>query len=265
MALEEYKRKRRFEETPEPPPKVEKKSGHRFVVQKHRATRLHYDFRLEMDGVLKSWAVPKGPSLDPADKRLAMQVEDHPVSYFDFEGTIPEGNYGAGSVMVWDVGKWEPLSPEPVKGKFVPGTDAEADAMLKKGDFKIRLHGKRLKGDFALIHMKSRRPGTKGTEWLLIKKQDDAAVSGYDIEQYDSSVLTDRSMAQIGGDEESAQWKSSRPAGRGKLKAAWLAETLAKLDKKTAAAKKTTKDTGKTGKHGKTIARAEEKKTRKTA
>jgi bifunctional non-homologous end joining protein LigD len=237
MALEEYKRKRRFEETPEPPPKLEKKSGHRYVVQKHRATRLHYDFRLEMDGVLKSWAVPKGPSLDPNDKRLAMQVEDHPVSYFDFEGTIPEGNYGAGTVMVWDVGTWEPLSPEPVKRKFVPGTDAEADAMLRKGDFKIRLHGKRMQGDFALIHMKSRRPGTKGTEWLLIKKQDDAAVKGYDIDKYDESALTGRSMAQIAGDEESAQWKSSRPASRGKLKAPWLAETLAKLDKKKATAK----------------------------
>jgi bifunctional non-homologous end joining protein LigD len=232
VSLEEYKRKRRFEETPEPPPKLEEKSGHRFVVQKHRATRLHYDFRLEMEGVLKSWAVPKGPSLDPADKRLAMQVEDHPVSYFDFEGTIPEGNYGGGTVMVWDVGTWEPLSPVPVKGKFVPGTDAEASAMLKKGDFKIRLHGKRLKGDFALIHIKGRRPGSKGTEWLLIKKQDDDAVEGYDIEQYDTSVLSKRTMAQIAGDADSAQWTSSPPATPGKVKASWLAETLAKLDKK---------------------------------
>jgi bifunctional non-homologous end joining protein LigD len=249
MALEEYKRKRRFEETPEPPPKVEKKSGHRFVVQKHRATRLHYDFRLEMDGVLKSWAVPKGPSLDPGDKRLAMQVEDHPVSYFDFEGTIPQGNYGAGTVMVWDVGTWQPLSPQPVNGKFIPGTDAEADAMLKKGDFKIRLHGKRLKGDFALIHMKSRRPGTKGTEWLLIKKQDDAVVKSYDIEQYDASALTGRSMAEIGGDQDSAQWKSGRAATRGKLKAPWLTKTLEKLDKKAKA-----QTTGNTENHKKTRA-----------
>jgi bifunctional non-homologous end joining protein LigD len=233
VSLDEYKRKRRFEETPEPPPKLGKKSQHRFVVQKHRATRLHYDFRLEMEGVLKSWAVPKGPSLYPADKRLAMQVEDHPVSYFDFEGTIPEGNYGAGTVMVWDVGTWEPLSPEPVKGKFVPGTDAEASAMLKKGDFKIRLHGKKLSGDFALIHMRSRRPGTKGTEWLLIKKQDDAVVKGYDIDQYDESVLTGRSMADIAGDQGSAKWTSSRPASRGAVKAPWLADAIAKFDKKT--------------------------------
>jgi bifunctional non-homologous end joining protein LigD len=237
VSLDEYKRKRRFEDTPEPPPKVEKKAGHRFVVQKHRATRLHYDFRLEMEGVLKSWAVPKGPSLDPADKRLAMQVEDHPVSYFDFEGTIPEGNYGAGTVMVWDVGTWEPLSPIPVKGKFVPGTDEEAAEMLRKGDFKFRLKGKRLTGDFVLIHIKARRPGSKGTEWLLIKKQDDDVVPGYDIEKFDSSVLSKRSMKVIAGDEDSAEWKSSRPASRGKVKAEWLADTLNKLDKKKWAAK----------------------------
>ena len=232
MALEEYKRKRRFADTPEPPPKLEKSKGHRFVVQKHRATRLHYDFRLEMDGVLKSWAVPKGPSLDPADKRLAMQVEDHPVSYFDFEGIIPEGNYGAGTVMVWDVGTWEPLSPEPVNGKYVPGTDAEAAAMLKKGDLKFRLHGKKLNGDFALIHMKARRPGSKGTEWLLIKKNDEYAVPGFDIDEYDKSVLSGKTMAQIARDEGAAEWKSSKKASRGGVKAPWLAESLAKLDKK---------------------------------
>src|SRR5271163_4421468 len=235
MALEEYKRKRRFETTPEPPPKVESKAGHRFVVQKHDATRLHYDFRLEMEGVLKSWAVPKGPSLDPADKRLAVQVEDHPVSYFDFEGIIPEGNYGAGTVMVWDVGTWQPLSPVAVQGKYVPGTDAEAATMLAKGDLKFRLNGKRLKGDFALVKIRGRRPGSKGNEWLLIKKHDDHVVEGYDIDAYDESVLSKRSMAEIAGDAGSAEWKS-RPAGRGKLKAAWLADAVAKLDKKKAAA-----------------------------
>ena len=250
MALEEYKRKRRFEETPEPPPKVEKKSGHRFVVQKHRATRLHYDFRLEMDGVLKSWAVPKGPSLDPADKRLAMQVEDHPVSYFDFEGIIPEGNYGAGSVMVWDLGTWTPLSPVAVDGKYNPGIDAEARAMLAKGDLKFRLDGKKLKGDFALVHIKARRSGSKGTEWLLIKKHDEYEVEGYDIDQYDTSVLSKRTMAQIAGDEDSAQWKSSRPASRGRVKATWLADTLAKLDKKKR--KTTTEGTENTGGNNKT-------------
>ena len=238
MALEEYKRKRRFTETPEPPPKVEKKAGHRFVVQRHRATRLHYDFRLEMDGVLKSWAVPKGPSLNPGDKRLAMQVEDHPVSYFDFEGIIPEGNYGAGTVMVWDVGKWEPLSPEPVKGQYLPGTDAEARAMIEKGDLKFRLHGKRLNGDFALVHMKSRRPGSKGTEWLLIKKHDEHAAEDFNIDEYDASVLSGKTMAQIAGDQGAAEWESSRKASRAKVKAPWLEETLAKLEKNKVAKKK---------------------------
>ncbi|MGA7647897.1 MAG: non-homologous end-joining DNA ligase, partial [Terriglobales bacterium] len=231
MSLDEYKRKRRFEETPEPPPKVEKQSRHRFVVQRHAATRLHYDFRLEMEGVLKSWAVPKGPSLDPADKRLAMQVEDHPVSYFDFEGTIPKGNYGGGTVMVWDAGTWEPLSPVPVNGQYVPGTEKEAAAMLAKGDLKFRLKGKRLNGDFALVHIKG-RAGSKGNEWLLIKKKDGFMVAGFDIDAYDTSILTGRTMAQIAGDEGSAEWKSSRPATRGKVKAAWLADAIARADSK---------------------------------
>jgi bifunctional non-homologous end joining protein LigD len=212
---------------------VEKTGGNRFVVQKHDATRLHYDFRLEMEGVLKSWAVPRGPSLDPADKRLAMQVEDHPVSYFDFEGNIPEGNYGAGTVMVWDVGTWQPLSPVQKDGKYVPGTEAEADAMLAKGDLKFRLNGKRLKGDFALIKMKGRRPGSKGNEWLMIKKHDDQVEEGYEIEAIDTSVLSKRTMEEIAGDAGSREWKS-RPAGGGRLKAAWLADAIARVEKKKA-------------------------------
>ncbi len=220
MALEEYKRKRDFKQTPEPPPKLGKGKQRRFVVQKHRATRLHYDFRLEMEGVLKSWAVPKGPSLDPADKRLAMQVEDHPVSYFDFEGTIPAGNYGAGTVMVWDVGTWEPLG--------------DAAATLKKGNLKFRLDGQKLKGEFALVHIKSRRPDSKGTEWLLIKHRDAYVQPGYDIDQYDYSVLTKRSLKEIAGDEGSAEWLSSRKANSrgGSAKNDWLAESIAKADAK---------------------------------
>ena len=243
MSLDEYKRKRRFEATPEPPPEISAETGHRYVIQRHEATRLHYDFRLEMDGVLKSWAVPKGPSLDPDDKRLAMQVEDHPVSYFSFEGIIPEGNYGAGTVMVWDLGQWQPLSPTPVNGKFVPGTDKEAAEMLAKGDLKFRLEGKKLHGDFALVRMKSRRPGTKGNEWLLIKKRDDQVEEGYDAEEYDSSALSDRSMREIASQHD-AEWVS-RPAGpRGKLKAAWLANAVAKLDENKRAASQSAKKQG---------------------
>ncbi len=220
MALEEYKRKRRFEQTPEPPAKVEKASQHRFVVQKHRATRLHYDFRLEMEGVLKSWAVPKGPSLDPADKRLAMQVEDHPVSYLDFEGIIPPGNYGAGTVMVWDIGTWE--------------AEGNASEMLAKGDLKFRLDGKKLQGSFVLARMRSRRPGSKGTEWLLIKHRDENVVPGYNIDDYDYSVLTQRSLDQIASDAGSAEWQSSRAVSR-TTKNAWLADTLAKVRKRKTA------------------------------
>ena len=198
MVLEQYNQKRRFNETPEPQGKLDRGEQHRFVVQKHRASHLHYDFRLEMDGVLKSWAIPKGPSLDPGDKRLAMQVEDHPVSYFHFEGKIPEGNYGAGTVMVWDTGTWQPLGDE--------------HEMLRKGDLKFRLNGKKLKGEFVLAKMRSRRPGSKGTEWLLIKKKDDATKPGFDIDKLDYSVLTDRSLAEIAGDQRSAEWESDRKA-----------------------------------------------------
>src|SRR5262249_38677274 len=145
---------------------------------------------------------------------------------------IPEGNYGAGTVMVWDVGTWEPLSPQAVEGKYLAGSDAEAAAMLQKGDLKFRLHGQRLKGDFALVHIKSRRPGTKGTEWLMIKKHDGNVVEGFDIDGYDTSVLSAKTMAQIGGDEGAAQWQSDKKASRGKVKAAWLADTLARVEKK---------------------------------
>ena len=202
MALEQYNKKRRFNDTPEPQGKMDRGKQHRFVVQKHRASHLHYDFRLEMDGVLKSWAVPKGPSLDPGDKRLAMQVEDHPVSYFHFEGKIPEGNYGAGTVMVWDTGTWEPLGDE--------------HEMLNKGDLKFRLNGEKLKGEFVLAKMRSHRPGSKGTEWLLIKKKDEYARPGFNIDKLDYSVLTKRSLSEIAGDERSDEWQSNRKAGDSK-------------------------------------------------
>lgn len=261
MSLAEYERKRRFDSTPEPPPKLESKSGHRFVVQKHRASHLHYDFRLELDGVLKSWAVPRGPSLDPADKRLAMQVEDHPVSYYDFEGNIPADNYGAGSVMVWDLGDWQALSPVAVDGKYVPTDDAGAHAMLAKGDLKFRLNGKRLKGDFALVKMRGRRPGSKGNEWLLLKKHDAHEVEEYDIDHYDSSVLTKRSMDEIAGDEASAEWRSRPAGGRSKPKAAWLADAIAKHDQKKAADKKAA---AKPATSAKTSAKAKAKKSKPT-
>jgi bifunctional non-homologous end joining protein LigD len=227
MALEEYQRKRRFAETPEPRPRVEKKDRHRFVVQKHRASHLHFDFRLEMEGVLKSWAVPKGPSLDPADKRLAMMVEDHPVSYFDFEGIIPQGNYGAGTVQVWDVGTWEPLG--------------DPHQMLAKGDLKFRLQGKKLKGEFVLAHMRSRRPGSKGTEWLLIKKRDEGVQEGFDAnsKKMDWSVLTKRSLEQIAQDEGSAEWESNRKAEP--RKSDWLSKSVAVADKRRT---KTAEDAG---------------------
>src|SRR5262249_6069662 len=184
MPLEEYARKRRFENTPEPPPSKQesKKAANYFCVQRHDATRLHYDFRLEIDGVLKSWAVPKGPTLDPGAKHFAAHVEDHPVDYGDFEGTIPAGNYGAGSVLLWDRGSFELLGGVPAKDQ------------LGRGDLKFRLHGEKLKGDFALVRMKVRG---KGNEWLIIKKRDEFADPGWDVEGHAYSVLSGRTQEEI--------------------------------------------------------------------
>ncbi|MGE5114669.1 MAG: non-homologous end-joining DNA ligase [Acidobacteriaceae bacterium] len=258
MALEEYRRKRDFQATPEPPPKLDPRKGFRFVVQKHRASHLHYDFRLEMAGVLKSWAVPKGPSLDPADKRLAMMVEDHPVSYFDFEGTIPEGNYGAGTVEVWDAGTWSPLMPP---GKHSRADmEKAADALLNKGDFKFSLKGRKLNGEFVLVKTRSRRPGSKGNEWLLIKHRDEHVEEAYDIDAHDGSVLTGRTLDEIAGDEGSREWTSSRPAATGKDKKAWLAKSIAIHDRK-----KNAKDAKEREVNGKTAKGKTAKPTQRTA
>src|SRR5437868_1567116 len=173
MTLDEYRRKRSFKKTPEPAPEapLEQKRAEAqtasFFIQRHHARRLHYDLRLEAGGVLKSWAVPKGPTLDPGEKRLAVLVEDHPIDYGSFEGTIPEGNYGAGSVTVWDRGTYELLGEE------------SFEQQMERGDLKFTLHGHKLMGAFALARMKNRG---KGNEWLLIKKKDFAAQPGWNAE-----------------------------------------------------------------------------------
>lgn len=175
MALKDYQEKRKFDETSEPKGKTKKsKDKLVFVIQRHAASRLHYDFRLEMEGVLKSWAVPKGPSLDPKDKRLAMMVEDHPYDYKDFEGNIPEGNYGAGQVEVWDSGIYEPLEENTKLSD-----EKELLKELHAGSLKFILHGKKLKGEFALVKMKN----TEDNAWLLIKHKDEFAESPYDAEE----------------------------------------------------------------------------------
>lgn len=171
MSLSLYNKKRNFNETAEPEGKVKKSvSQLAFVVQRHKATQLHYDFRLELDGVLKSWAVPKGPSLNPKDKRLAMMVEDHPYDYKDFSGTIPEGNYGAGIVEIWDSGTYADIDNSPID-------IAEKNILsgLNSGDLKFQLFGKKLKGEFALVKLK----GKKDNSWLLIKHRDQFAKDEY--------------------------------------------------------------------------------------
>lgn len=183
MSLKKYSEKRKFDRTPEPPPSDAAARPHplQFCVQRHHASRLHYDLRLESGGALKSWAVPKGPTLDPNEKRLAMMVEDHPIEYGSFEGVIPKGNYGAGSVMLWDHGTYELLG------------DATADQQLARGDFKFRLHGEKLHGDFAIVKIKS----SKANEWLLLKKRDAFAKTGWDAEEFARSVKTGRTQEEI--------------------------------------------------------------------
>jgi len=175
MALKDYNNKRKFDKTTEPKGRTKKSKDQLiFVVQRHAASRLHYDFRLEMEGVLKSWAVPKGPSLNPDDKRLAMMVEDHPYDYKDFEGNIPEGNYGAGQVEVWDSGTYEPLDDT---SKL--SDEKELLKELKSGSLKFILHGKKLKGEFALVKMKN----AENNSWLLIKHRDKFAEEEYNAEE----------------------------------------------------------------------------------
>jgi bifunctional non-homologous end joining protein LigD len=198
-SLTEYRRKRDFAKTAEPAGKVARRGGNSFVVQKHDATRLHYDFRLELDGVLKSWAVTRGPSLDPKEKRLAVHVEDHPLDYGGFEGTIPEGEYGGGTVMLWDRGTWEPLN-DPVAG-------------LKQGMLHFRLDGERMKGGWALVRMPP-RGREKRENWLLIKERDEFAdESDPLLEANTTSVESGRTMEEI-ATGDSAVWHSNR-AGRG--------------------------------------------------
>jgi bifunctional non-homologous end joining protein LigD len=197
MSLKTYREKRNFKISPEPSGKsIAAAPGTKllYVIQKHRATQLHYDFRLEWNGVLLSWAVPKGPSLDPSVKRLAMQVEDHPLEYGDFEGVIPQGEYGGGTVMVWDSGEWLPESDDVEKA-------------LQKGDLKFTLRGKKLKGSWVLVRTHG-FGGKEGKSWLLIKHRDEFAAAGEITVEEPRSVLTRRLLADIarekGGDVEKA-------------------------------------------------------------
>jgi bifunctional non-homologous end joining protein LigD len=249
--LEEYRKKRKFDRTPEPSgdtgaaevaePQLEQpeqaettgkrkrlpnpklrlpevhEQGNTFVVQKHRATRLHYDFRLEIDGVLASWAVPKGPSQNHADKRLAVQTEDHPLAYGGFEGNIPEGNYGAGTVMVWDRGTFAVEN--------APGKHLSAAEQVKKGEIKFALNGEKLRGSFVLVKLKQ---SAKGNEWLMIKHKDAAEDSSWDIDAHDGSVLTGRTIEEI--KQEAPPKRAPSPLNPDEVEGANRASMPAKLE-----------------------------------
>jgi bifunctional non-homologous end joining protein LigD len=244
VPLDEYKKKRDFKKSPEPKGEVAERKGREryFCVQKHLASHLHYDFRLEHNGVLLSWAVPKGPSLDPKTKRLAMHVEDHPVAYGDFEGVIPEG-YGAGIVMLWDQGTWTP-------------EQEDVDAALKKGDLKFTLNGYKLKGSWVLVKTSGRfagaRAGGEGRSWLLIKHKDEWS-GDLDIAEFAPlSVKSEGNFEDILAQDNPAVWHSNRPAKGGdtgtlfeeiiakaaRLKAARQAEAKPTAPRRKAATKK---------------------------
>ena len=219
MSLKAYKQKRSFNKTPEPEGKEKKSTGKEllFVVQKHAASHLHYDFRLELKGSLKSWAVPKGPSLNPQDKRLAMLVEDHPFDYKDFEGVIPKGNYGAGQVIIWDHGTYEPAEQA--------STRAEKEKILLKefhsGSMRIIMHGKKLKGEFALVKSSNREENA----WLLIKKTDNHS-SETDITKKDKSVVSGKRLADLAREKSPKTWQSNRNSN-GQLKKPAVKQTAA--------------------------------------
>src|SRR3989475_10437442 len=236
MALDEYRRKRDFSHTPEPPGRAVKRQARErfFCVQKHLASHLHYDFRLEHNGVLLSWAVPKGPSLDPKTKRLAMMVEDHPVEYGEFEGVIPEG-YGAGIVMLWDRGTWTPQVDD-------------VDAALKKGDRKFTLNGYKLKGSWVLVRTGGRYAGARGggdRTWLLIKHRDEWS-RDLDITEFaPRRVESDGDFEDILAEGTPAVWTSNRPAKGGDAGAmlASIIERAAELKAERAAHTQDTEDT----------------------
>ncbi|OKO85836.1 DNA ligase D [Bradyrhizobium sp. AS23.2] len=241
--LSTYRQKRDFEKTPEPSGEtaVAPSKQRRFVIQKHDATRLHYDFRLEFDGVFKSWAVTKGPSLDPHDKRLAVEVEEHPLDYGDFEGTIPEGQYGGGTVMLWDRGTWESDDPE---------------AGFRKGDLKFTLHGEKLHGSWVLVRMRNDRTGGKRTNWLLIKHRDEYAREGEDILGEDKSVASGRAMEQIAEGKGRAPKPFMLPKGaKGKADAIWQSNRAEETKGRTVKpAPRTALKTGKAAKEKATTA-----------